>query len=155
MIAVLFLSIPPTLGKILVLKIKENQLRILIGETKNRRPIISWFFPRAYVGITQGLPSIVMADQNNNVVGPSDYFKLIINKKSSIRKINLGLSINEVIEEVLDVPAAITKASCHRRKWGWALSDIWSLEVTPCENQKCQTNQKEKVTITWQDGHCL
>ena len=54
-----------------------------------------------------------MADQNNNVVGPSDYFKLIINEKSSIRKINLGLSINEVIEEVLDVPAAITKASCH------------------------------------------
>ena len=44
MIAVLFLSIPPTLGKILVLKIKENQSRILIGETKNRRPIISWFF---------------------------------------------------------------------------------------------------------------
>ena len=73
MIAVLFLSIPPTLGKILVLKIKENQSRILIGETKNQRPIISWFFPRAYVGITRGLPSIVMADQNNNVVGPSDY----------------------------------------------------------------------------------
>ena len=71
------------------------------------------FFPRAYVGITRGLPSIVMADQNNNVVGPSDYFKLIINEKSSIRKINLGLSINEVIEEVLDVPAAITKASYH------------------------------------------
>ena len=52
-----------------------------------------------------------MADQNNNVVGPTDYFKLIINKKSSIRKINLGLSINEVIEEVLDVPAAITKGA--------------------------------------------
>ena len=41
----IFLSIPPTLGKILVLKIKENQSRIFVGETKNRRPIIGWFFP--------------------------------------------------------------------------------------------------------------
>ena len=39
-----------------------------------------------------------MADQTNNVVGPSDYFKLIINERSSIKKINLGLSINEAIE---------------------------------------------------------
>ena len=80
---------------------------------KTRGQSSAGFFPRAYVGITRGLPSIVVVDQNNNVVGPSDYFKLIINDKYSIRKINLGLSINEVIEEVLDVPAAITKASCH------------------------------------------
>ena len=84
-----------------------------VAKPKNRRPIIGFFFTRAYVGITRGLPSIVKADQNNIVIGPSDYFKLIINEKSSIRKTNLGLSINEVIEEVLDVPAAITKASCN------------------------------------------
>ena len=29
-----------------------------------------------------------MADQNNNVVGPSDYFKLIINEKNKSRVIN-------------------------------------------------------------------
>ena len=47
------------------------------------------------------------------MVWPSDYFKLIINEKSYIRKINLWISINEDIEEVLDVPVAITKASYH------------------------------------------
>ena len=100
-----------------------------------------------------------MADQNNNVVGPSDYFKFI-NEKSSIRKINLGLSINEDIEEVLDVPAASTKASCHGSdtKEGNEVEPSVTFEVLksfPVKTRNAKQTKKEKVIITWQDGHCL
>lgn len=50
-----------------------------------------------------------MADQNNNVGEEADYFKIIIYpNKSSIRKVNLKFSINDVVTEIDDT-ITITK----------------------------------------------